>query len=106
MTRTDLIAAITEIVHSSDCTEDEARQEAEAYVDAGFTVSDVWAWEETGCFRANAAIEMRDAGIVPEQARTKTGEDVGVGSYSGTIGYKVANDDLTIEAALGLLSEA
>lgn len=74
---------------------------AQQWAEHGFAADDVQAWLDARCFDPDAAAELRDAGITPEQASTRT--DAGTGGYADTIGYKVANGDLGIPAVRDLL---
>lgn len=62
-------------------------------------------WENAGCFDEDAALQLSNAGVTPDEASTMTGEDVGVGSYRDTIGYKVSNGDLSVAKALEILGK-
>lgn len=59
---------------------------AQQWAEHGFDAADVRAWLDARCFCPDAAAELRDAGITPEQASTRTDTD--------TIGYRVSNGDL------------
>ncbi|WP_206922984.1 Arc family DNA-binding protein [Alicyclobacillus acidoterrestris] len=63
---------------------------------AGFTPEEADAWLEARCFEAVDARRLADAGITPEQAAQSDEE---IGGYVDTIGYKVANGDLSVERA-------
>jgi hypothetical protein len=70
------------------------------WLDAGFSPSEADAWLEAGCFNASDAASLRDAGVTPDQAQAITNESVGRGHYPHTIGYKVANGDMTVSEAV------
>lgn len=55
--------------------------------------------EECGLFDLSAINAITAAGLGIDDLAASTGADVGVGGYSGTIGYKIANGDLTPAAA-------
>lgn len=74
---------------------------ADDWIEHGHDSDDVRAWLGARCYDAAAAAALRDAGVTPEQAATQT--DAGSGYYLDTIGYKVANGDLTARAAAALL---
>lgn len=60
------------------------------------TIFDSRDYEESGCFDEEAAEMLYDAGITPEQANTPIDENVGLGHYSASIGYKFANNDISL----------
>lgn len=62
---------------------------------AGFSPADAEEYVEAGCFDAGAAAVLRELGCTPEIAARST--LAGLGSYEGTIGYKAANNDLSVE---------
>lgn len=100
------VAEIAELIHGTNGDpgdKDDRIRVAEDWIDCGFDRDDVNAWLAAGCFDADAAKSLSDTGVTPEQAATQTDETVGVGHYAGTIGYKVANGDLTTADALELL---
>lgn len=72
-----------------------------AWERAGFTPEQVGAWLEARCFEAVDAKRLMDAGIDPVQASKMSDDEIG--GYADTIGYKVANGDLSVEKAKGLL---
>lgn len=69
-----------------------------------FTADEVQEWVDSRCFEAEGADDLRSAGITPLQASKRTAE--GVGGYNDTLGYKVANRDITAEEALSIIKEA
>lgn len=60
---------------------------------AKFTVVEMNAWLDAGCFDASAAARLRDAGLTPEDAEV-------VVTSGQTIGYLVANGDMAVDAAV------
>lgn len=70
----------------------------------GMTPDEVERWVEAGAFEPEAAVEMRDAGVTPEQAATRT--DAGHSDYEDTVAAKVSNGDLSIGQALAVLGYA
>jgi hypothetical protein len=66
---------------------------AKAWTDAGFDDETTAKWLEARCFAAEAARALADMSVSPSQASKRTRD--GGGSYADTIGYKVANGDLT-----------
>lgn len=65
----------------------------------GLTVEEVEGYIAARVFIGQKAAPLKEAGITPEQAATRTGSDVGIGCYGDTLGYKVANGDLSLEKA-------
>jgi len=65
----------------------------------GLTVEEVEGYIAARVFRGEQAAQLKEAGITPEQAATRTGSDVGIGCYGDTLGHKVANGDLSVEEA-------
>jgi len=63
----------------------------------GFSPKETKKWLEARCFDAAAARKMVAVGITPEEAVRSYGND--------TIGYAVANMDLTITQARELLNQ-
>lgn len=76
---------------------------AEEWEEYDFSPTQADQWLGAGCFRASDARMMADFGVSPEQAGEET--DEGVGAYQGTIGYKFANCDISIEDVLRLVEE-
>jgi hypothetical protein len=66
---------------------------AQAWTDAGFDDAVTARWLCARCFDARAARALAELGVTPEQAAVRT-RDGGEGQI-GTIGWKVANGDLT-----------
>ena len=65
----------------------------------GLTVEEVEGYIAARVFRGEKAAQLKEAGITPDQAATRTGADVGIGCYGDTLGYKVANGDISVEKA-------
>jgi hypothetical protein len=98
MTRIEDILEVLGCDDFSVGTED-PRDVAAAWLDEGFTAREVGAWIHVArCWCASAAGRLRDAGLTPDEAATLTSE--GTGGYVETIGYKVANCDLSAEDAV------
>ncbi len=72
----------------------------------GFTAIQADEWLNARCFTATAAASLQVQGFTPDEVKTETDENVGMGQYADTIGYKVANGDLSVEAARTLLGES
>ena len=76
---------------------------AKEWIDAGFDdAEDVNDWLRARCFKAEHASRLEVAGIMPEQAGIKT--TAGAADYQDTIGYKVSNDDLSIDEARRIIT--
>lgn len=74
---------------------------AEDWDDHDFVVGKVDRWLEARTFDPGSAFMLQMAGMTPKQAATQT--DVGVGGYTDTIGYKVSNNDLSVDRAMELI---
>lgn len=72
---------------------------AEEWEDYDFSPDQADKWLEAGCFQAGDAYLMAFDGITPEQAAYR-GEEM---QYS--IGYAVANNDMTIDEAKRIIEE-
>ena len=70
-----------------------AEATARAWTEAGFDDESTTAWLEARCFTAEAARALADLDVKPGQARARTRD--GGGGYVDTIGYKVADGQLT-----------
>lgn len=70
-----------------------AEAAARAWTESGFDDATTAKWLEARCFEPDAARSLAGLGVTPEQARLRTRD--GSGGYVDTIGYKVANGDLT-----------
>jgi hypothetical protein len=66
---------------------------ARAWTSAGFDDEDTATWLDARCFSAPAARALADLDVSPRQASKRTRD--GAGDYIDTIGYKVANGDLS-----------
>ncbi len=66
---------------------------ARAWTDAGFDDAATALWLDARCFDPAAARLLTDLDVKPGQAATRTRD--GGGDYVDTVGYKVANGDLT-----------
>ena len=65
---------------------------AQAWTEAGFDNEMTARWFAVRCFDPEAARGLADLGIAPEQAAARTRDG---GDYIDTIGFKVANGELT-----------
>jgi hypothetical protein len=63
---------------------------AECWIDAGFTADDAPAWWEAGCFDADSASVLRDAGLTPEQVGERHDTD-----EPESWGYRHSNGDVS-----------
>jgi hypothetical protein len=72
---------------------DVAEVAAQEWTEAGFADAMTARWLQARCFDAGAAQALAELGVTPEQAavRTRDGGD----RHIDTIGWKVANRDLT-----------
>jgi hypothetical protein len=66
---------------------------ARAWTDAGFDDERTSMWLDARCFDPAAAKALAELDVLPGQAAKRTRD--GRGDYIDTIGYKVANGDLT-----------
>ncbi|MEA2297983.1 MAG: hypothetical protein QOF77_919 [Solirubrobacteraceae bacterium] len=66
---------------------------AQGWTDAGFDDAATSRWLDARCFDAAAARALAELDITPNQSSKRTRD--GKGDYIDTIGYKVANGDLT-----------
>jgi hypothetical protein len=96
----DLIAMVEVIKRHGDFAygNDIPEQIAIDWYDWNILPEEADAWLSVRCFTPEAAHQLEDYDITPEQARKIT--DRGIVNYRDTIGYKVANCDLAIEAAI------
>jgi hypothetical protein len=107
--RAELIGSIREVIerHGAaalpvDVSLEEA---ARAWVEAGFEdAEEVDEWLTARCFSAAGAQALELAGITPEQAAMHT--KAGKADYEETIGYKIINDDLSIDEARRIITNA
>lgn len=75
---------------------------AREWIAVGFSASECGEWLDAGCFRAEAARELADAGLEPRQAATPYDD----GDSSLSYGHRVANGDMSAERAAELLGVA
>lgn len=68
----------------------------------GMTPDEVEQWVEAGAFEPEAVVALRNAGVTPEQAATRT--EAGHGGYAASVAYKVSNADLSVGQALAVLT--
>lgn len=74
---------------------------AEEWVDAGFSADSAEKWWGAGCFDADSAADLRDAGLSAESVGQMHDEFGG----SASIGYCLANGDITLADVRQLLAE-
>ncbi|MFP5388524.1 MAG: hypothetical protein ACLGG5_04415 [Thermoleophilia bacterium] len=74
---------------------------AETWIESGFEAHEVEEWLNARCFDPNAARDLADMGVSPDDARVKT--EVGAGDYTDTVGFKVSAGHLEVEEARDLL---
>jgi hypothetical protein len=86
-----------DFAYGSEKVEDVAQE----WKDYGFSADEADAWLRAGCFRASDARDLADIDIEPDQVSQDT--DNGLGGYVASIGYKYANNDLTIEQVQEIL---
>lgn len=67
---------------------------AQQWTEAGFDDSMTASWLQARCFDPQAARRLSELDVTPEQCAVRTRD--GGGGYIDTIGYKVANGDLTV----------
>jgi hypothetical protein len=72
---------------------DAAEAVARAWTAAGFADETTMRWLGARCFDPRAAGALAKLGVTPQQAAVRTRD--GGGGYIDTIGFKVANGDLT-----------
>lgn len=65
------------------------------WASAGFTAAQVDEWLGARVFTPEAARALLEREIFPAQASRLSGPDQGLGQYEDTVGYKLANNDLT-----------
>ncbi len=66
---------------------------AEQWTEAGFDDALTARWLQARCFDPQAARGLSELGVTPEQSAVRTRD--GGGGYIDTIGFKVAQGDLT-----------
>jgi len=66
---------------------------------AGFAAQTAEPWLEAECFRPRAARRLATLGVTPDEAATP----IEVGGVACTLGYAVANGDLSAERALAMM---
>lgn len=99
MTVFDVIVAHGHFAHGGD-----PQSTAEAWEEAGFDAAEVQEWLLARCFTPAAARDLADAGVTAEMARMRT--SAGAGDYTDTVGFKVADGDLSAEEARDILGAA
>lgn len=72
---------------------------AQEWIDAGFSAEGADRWISAGCFEARSAAALRDAGVKAEQAAAQYESGM-------TIGYAVANGDISVGEAVERLGVA
>lgn len=98
MTVRDVIVAHGHFAHGGD-----PQSTTEAWEEAGFDAAEVQEWLLARCFTPAAARDLADAGVTADLARMRTSADAGAGDYTDTIGFKVADGDLSAEEARDLV---
>lgn len=99
MTVFDVIVAHGHFAHGGD-----PQSTAEAWEESGFDAAEVQEWLLARCFTPAAARDLADAGVTAEMARMRT--SAGAGDYTDTVGFKVADGDLSAEEARDILGAA
>ena len=106
--RAGLLRRIGEVIerHGAAARGDVSLAEAaRAWVEAGFEdAEEVDEWLAARCFSAGGAQSIEMAGITPEQAAMRT--KAGTADYEETIGYKIINNDLSLEEAKRIITNA
>ncbi|HEY6188393.1 MAG TPA: hypothetical protein VIW80_11980 [Pyrinomonadaceae bacterium] len=106
--RAELLQSISEAIerHGAAARGDVSLEEASrAWVEAGFEdAEEVDDWLAARCFSARGAQALERAGITPQQAAMRT--RAGTRDYEETIGYKIINDDLSLEEARRIITNA
>ena len=106
--RAELLQSISEVIerHGAAALGDVSLEEASrAWVEAGFEdAEEVDDWLAARCFSARGAQALELAGITPQQAAMRT--RAGMRDYEETIGYKIINDDLSLEEARRIITNA
>jgi hypothetical protein len=67
------------------------------WIENGFSLDESFAWISAGVFCADAAKELENEKIDPDEVEEQSPSCEGFGEYSATYGYKIANGDLRIE---------
>lgn len=106
--RAELLQSISEVIarHGEAALDGLSPEEAAlVWVEAGFEDSEeVDEWLAARCFSALGAQRLERAGITPQQAAMRT--QAGTRDYEETIGYKITNDDLSLEEARRIITNA
>jgi hypothetical protein len=76
--------------------EEYAAREAKEWEETFGDEAEKWFFQAE-CTNIDAARELADAGIDAYMASQTLAADVGIGGYVGTLGYKYANGDLTLD---------
>lgn len=71
--------------------------EQQEWRDHLFSPEEQQKWEDAGVEDPEAAETLQNAGYLPEDVDVISGEDVGIGSYVATIGYKYFNGDISLK---------
>jgi hypothetical protein len=98
-TATEVLEVVTaegEFAHGGD-----PELTANTWLNAGFGPEEVEAWLDARCFDAEAAQSLYSAGITPEEACMECPDD----DFHETIGYKVANGDMSVVEAVALIRQ-
>jgi hypothetical protein len=99
-TMLDVIEAVGDFAHGGE----DPNNHAWYWMHAGFTPDEAEAWlTDARCFYVSAAAMMRHCGMTPEQAATRLPD--GYGGMTETLGYRVANGDISVETAQRIYEE-
>jgi hypothetical protein len=108
LARSELLQGISEVIARHGAEAHGVRSVEEAaliWIEAGFEdVEEVDEWLEARCFSATGAQRLERAGITPQQAAMRT--RAGTRDDEETIGYKIVNDDLSLEEARRIITNA
>lgn len=108
LARAELLSGISEVIARHGTTARggfSVEEAARVWAEAGFEDSEeVEEWLAARCFSAHGAQRLERAGITPQQAAMRT--RAGTRDYEETIGYKIINDDLSIEEARRIITNA
>lgn len=82
-----------------------AEEAAQRWLDAGFDdAEEVAEWLAARCFDPRVAETLERAGFTPAQSSIRT--KAGANSDEDTIGYKIANGDLSLDEARRIITRA
>jgi hypothetical protein len=96
----DVIESAGDFAHGGE----DLNNHAWYWMHAGFTPDEAEAWlTEARCFYASAAAMMRHCGMTPEQAAYRERDEFG--NRAETLGYRVANGEISVETARRIYEE-